>query len=194
MSGFWSSPIGQEIKGDAASAFLSDFSVIPDGTMALAAVKAANIVSKEATQYKEADRYIEITYKLIDGDFKNREVSQKIKVFTGKPEAIHRNLNMLKLVMDLCNFKPTHNNEPTNDDLGALVGKTLGIKIAEWSMPKADGGFMEGNFVREVHSSSGFKCETGIKQEVVHSRSSVDSAFSRNESGKVLDDLDGLPF
>lgn len=196
MSGFWTSPTGETITGDPSVAFIKEFSVIPEGTMAIAAIHAAIMVSKEATQYSEIDKYIDITYKLMDGDFKGREIHQKIKVFFGKPEAIARNLNMLKLVMDLCKFKPTHNGEPTNEDLRNLVGKVVGIKIGEWSAPKKDGGIMEGNFVREVHPSAGFKCETGVKAEVVHSRPNLDSAFSRNATagtdlgtGSLNDDL-----
>jgi len=137
--GFWSSELG-EITGNEHDSHLQDFSVIPDGTTALAEIKTCSVVESDATQYKEADKYIEVTYKIISDDFKKREVTQKIKCFNGKKEAIHRNLNMLKRLMTICNFRPTHNNEPTNQDLALMTTKIIGIKIAEWSMPKKEGG------------------------------------------------------
>jgi hypothetical protein len=195
MSGFWTSPTGHEITGSEKDSHLQDFSVIPDGTQALAAIKSCMVVEAAATQYKPEDKYIEVVYKIVSDEFKNREVTQKIKVFNGKPEQIHRNLNLLKRLMMLCNYKPTHNNEPTNQDLAAMNGKVLGIKIAEWSMPKADGtGVLDGNWVSEVHPAKDFKCETGVKMEVTHTNSPLDSAFSRNPKG-VGDDLESdIPF
>jgi hypothetical protein len=194
MSNFWVSPTGQEITGSAKDSFLQDFTTIPDGTTALAAIKSCSVVEAPATQYKEADKFIEVIYNIVSDDYKNREVTQKIKVFNGKPEQIHRNLNMLKRLFMLCNYKPTHNNEPTNQDLSAMVGKILGIKIAEWSMPKQDGGMMEGNFVREINDAKGFECNVGVKMEVTHTASPVESAFSRNPGGfsEVL--ADDIPF
>ena len=177
---FWTSPTGNPITGSPDKAFIKDFATIPEGTMALASIKSFEVTHTQANEFRDGEKFIEVKYKLIDGDFKNREVSQKIKVFEGKPEQIERNLNMLKLVMDLCSFKPIHNEEPTNDELSRMNGKIVGIKIGEWSMPKADGTTMDGNFVREVHASTGFVCETGVKKEVVHTNSAVETAFSRN--------------
>jgi len=194
---FWKSPTGKAITGNERDSFLQDFSVIPDGTMALASIKMCMIIEADATQYKEAERYIEVIYKLIDGEFKNREVKQKIKVFAGKPESIHRNLNMLKLLMTLCEFKPTHNEEPTESELGSLCDKIVGIKIGEWSIPTQDGGIIDGNNVREVHPSNNFECETGIKKEPAQSsptKSHVDSAFSRNAKDGFKDLNDDIPF
>lgn len=193
--GFWTSPTGQAITGDADKAFIQSFQTIPEGTTAVATIKVFEVVEKPATDYAEQSKFIQITYKLLEGDFKGREVQQKIKVFDGKPEQIERSLNMLMRVMKLCDYKPSHNNEPTTQELSTMCGKILGIMIGEWSMPKKDGtGVMDGNFVREVHSSEGFASETGEKAEVVqHTNSSVETAFSRNN--KPVDDLDeDLPF
>jgi len=191
---FWNSPTGQPITGSEKDAFIQDFTTIPEGTMAIGVIKSCTVEEKAETQYSDATKFINVIYKLADGDFKNREVTQKIKVYDGKPEAIHRNLNMLKLLMTLCGYDPSHDGEPTNEDLANLHGKVLGLKIGEWSMPRADGSIGEGNFVRELHPSAGFVCETGIKTEVVHTRSAVETAFSRNPRGvdPVLDD--GIPF
>lgn len=192
MSGFWTSPEGKEITGKLEDSIVPNFTVIPEGTMALAVIQSFKVENKEETQYKPAEKIIEVSYKITEGDFKNFEVRQKIKPFDGKPEAITRNLNMLKLIMDLCAYKPSHNNEPSNEELGRMCGKILGIKIGEWSVPTNEGKIIEGNFVREVHPIVGFKAEKGIK--VVHSHMELfDSAMSRNrESNNIT--KDDIPF
>ncbi len=196
MSNFWKSGTGSEIKGTAELAFMADFSIIPDGTTAISSIKSFEIIEKN-NEYTGPQKFMQITYKITSGDYRDREVKQKIKCFDGKPEAIDRNLNMLKLVMDLCGYKPTHHNEPTNQELMAMNGKVLGIKIRQWSLPKQDGtGNAEGNYVSEVHSPVNFVTETGVKIEPVISMPS-DSALSRNASSRMgiepsIDD--DLPF
>lgn len=196
MTNFWSSGTGKAITGDADSAFLPEFSIIPDGTTAKATIKTFEVVEKEATQYAAATRFLQITYKILDGSYKGREVTQKIKVFDGKPEQIDRNLNMLKLIMQLCNCKPTHAGEPTDADLAVMHGHIVGIKIREWSLPRADGSIMDGNFVCEVHPTANFETKTGVKLEVVHTRdeSITDSAFSRNDNLAATASDDDIPF
>ena len=137
------------------------------------------------------DKFYQVIYKLLDGDYKSREVTQKIKCFDGKPEQIQRNLNMLKLVMQLCELKPSTAKAPMDLELLPMLGKILSIKIGEWSMPKNDGGMMEGNFVREVHPTGSLATETGVKAEVVHRP--TDSALNRNAALLELAD-DGIPF
>ena len=190
---FWTSSKGEIISGDASKAFVPEFTIIPNGTAALAKIKLFEIIEKAATQYAEAQKLIQITWEITSGDYKGRTVTQKIKPFDGKPDQIDRNLQMLRLIMTLCNYAPTHNNEPTNQDLKQMIGRICGIKIREWSMPKQDGsGMMEGNFVSEVHSATDFVSESGVKVEHVHSMPS-DSALSRHS--RVMDTLDSdLPF
>lgn len=190
---FWQSELGA-ITGSEKDAFLPSFEVIPEGTKAIAHIKSCAIVETDDTQYKSADKFIEVKYKIVsEGDHKHREVTQKIKVFNGDAKQLHRNKNMLKLLMDLCEFKPSHSGEPTNQDLAQMVGKVLGITIGEWSMTKADGGIMDGNFVREIASSKDFKCEVGIKAEVKRTPPSVGSAFSRDKERRDQLDVD-IPF
>lgn len=190
MVSFWTSGTGEMPTGLPQDAFVSDFSIIPEGTSASAMIKSFTIVEKENKYSGTTDKFYNVVYRLLDGNFKSREVTQKIKCFDGKPEQIQRALNMLKLVMQLCDFKPSHNNAPGDIELITMVNKVVSIKIGEWSMPKADGGIIEGNFVREVHASGAIVTETGVKAEVVHRP--TDSALQRNATLPELDD--GLPF
>ncbi len=94
---FWTSGSGAPITGAPDKAFLQDFTVIPNNTMALAAIKSFMIAEENATAYcASASRYYQIIWKISSVDFKGREVKQKIKPFDGKPEQIDRALNMLK--------------------------------------------------------------------------------------------------
>lgn len=199
---FWQSEIGS-VTGDADDAFIKDFTVIPDGTMAL-----GKIMSFHKAEDKMKNAVYEIVWLLTDGDFKNRQVTQKIKAFDTDPKVRHRALNMLKLIYLMYKVKPGHTNEPSDIELKAFVNKFAGLRIREWSIEKQDGsGIMEGNFIAEVHPSQGFKCETGVKTVVTHTNNltpfghnqePLDSAFNRQKSynpssgdtmGMVEDDL-----
>lgn len=191
MSSFWSSGTGKQITGKPEDSFIGDFSVIPNNTQCLAQIKLFEIIKLS----DETPSHLSIIWKITSDDYKGREVNQKIKVFDGKPEQIDRNLNMLKLVMDLCQFKPSHSGCPTNEDLMKMHGKICGIKIREWAMPKNDGsGMSHGNFVAEVHPAQGFVCEIGTPMEInTSSINSLESAFSRN-SLPLLEVNDDIPF
>lgn len=178
---FWRSGSGELPLGTPESAFLRDFTTIPNNTMAIAKIVNFNNVTKENKYTGEIDKYLHINWLITEGDFKKSEVSQKIKCFNGTPESIDRNLNMLKLLMTLCNFSPSHSGAPTDDDLKKMIGKTCGIKIREYSIPKDDGSKpIQGNFVAECHPSHGFECHTGIKLEPQINNTPYSTALSRN--------------
>jgi len=196
MSNFWSSGSGRKITGAAEEAFLGDFTLIPDNTVADAMIKKFVIVEKHNDYTQITDKYFEITWKLVSGDFKNREVSQKIKAFAGKPEAIDRALNMLMLVMKLCDYKPSHTNAPVDAELAEMNGKILTIKVREWHMPKADGSMMDGNHVTEVHPCGALPTETGtlLPPQTRTPSERKDSALSRNPRVNEAELNDDIPF
>lgn len=181
MTGFWSSEHG-ELSGKAEDAFTRIFSVIPDGTCAIAKIE----------KFTLKDEQYAVDWLLTAGDFKGQHVFQKIKAFDKDSKKRHRALNMLKYLYSLYQIQPKHNNAPDDDDLRVFVGKFAGIKIQEWSMPKNDGpGFIEGNYVSEIYPAANFQCMTGVKAEVVHS--GVDSALTRNSRKQDVIEED-LPF
>lgn len=193
MSSFWLSGTGTAPTGKPEDAFIGDFTVIPEGSVATASIKSFTLVEKDNKHTGTVDKFYQIIWKLLDGDYKSREVTQKIKCFDGKPEQIQRNLNMLKLVMQLCEFKPTTADAPKDLELLPMLNKIASIKIGEWSMPKQDGGMMEGNFVRECWRSGEIATETGVKAVAVHTPTKgVESALTRNATMPELND--DLPF
>ena len=160
MMSFWDSQVGQ-VTGSAEDAFTPDFGEpIPNNTTAVAKI---DTFLNEKNQDK---KYLNIWWLLLDGDFKGRKVSQKIKVFDEDTKVRHRALNMLKYLCDLFKIE-VWPHAPSDQNLASFVGKVAGIKIREWSMPKQDGsGMASGNFVSEVHDSVGFQSVTGEKMEV----------------------------
>jgi hypothetical protein len=197
----WKLGTGKEITGTARDSFLNDFELIPDDTICDAIIKSF--------AYAEArgEKYLKIDWKIINGDFKNREVTQKIKIFSGKPESIDRHLNMLRLLMILFSY-PISDDIPTDYDLLFFINKIACIKIGEWHIDiiKENGmpDSLEGNNVREVHLIGTFAPETGIEKEYANNNKSVnnlitnnlDSALSRQKTiinqGLMVDDE--LPF
>jgi hypothetical protein len=202
MAGFWSSGTGKKITGSPDDAFVKNFSIIPEGTIADALIKSFKLEEKESSFDGSIEKFYGIEYKILNGDFANRTVNQKIKVFSGKPDQIDRNLNMLKLIMDLCQFVPSHGNAPTTEDLLPMQNKIVCITIAEYAIPTDDGKLIEGNWVREVHKAGSIAPETGVKvvndhkptvsEKIEHAP--VESALTRNAAKKadLLDD--DIPF
>ncbi len=186
---FWESEMG-EVTGKAEDAFAKQFSHIPDGTMALAKIESFTNQEHKDSGFK----YLNIEWALQDGDFRGQKVQQKLKVYGGDKydkdpaKTRHRALNMLKLLYQLFNMKPKHTNPPTDQDLALFAGKIAGIKIRE-TEPNEKG--KQYNWVAEVHSSQGFKSETGAGLPVVaHTAVSAYTAINN----VVIDPLDDVPF
>lgn len=176
---FWQSELG-EIDGTPDSAFAQSMVIIPDGTRATAKIE------KFTNSTRDGQSLLNIQWRLIDGDFKNRIVFQKIHVFDGEPKKRHRALNMLKLIYGLCGIKPVSADAPSDAFLAQFHGRMAGIVIQEW---QANG--KGGNWVSEVHPASGFVSETGTKLEVTHP---IESALNRNPRGADMALDDDIPF
>ncbi|MGE4118929.1 MAG: hypothetical protein AB7F29_13735 [Candidatus Nitrosocosmicus sp.] len=179
------------VTGEAKDAFSKTFGgVIPDGTMALARIDSFYNAEHEGM------RTINIDWELVDGEFVGRKITQKLKVIDADPrdrnpeKTRHRCLNMMMLIYKMFNVKPQSNAVPTDAELSVFSGKRAGIKIQE-TQPNDEGKVY--NYISEVHSENGFKCETGVSHAVVHVRPNVESAFSRNQSANSTLG-DDLPF
>ena len=177
---FWSSDLGQ-LTGNPEDAFTQSFSVIPDGTKAI-----AKIVRMYNVEHN-GEKRIEIDWELVDGEFKGRHVFHKLKVFDENSNKRHKALNMLMLIYKMFKVQPSSTEPPSDDFMKVFIGKHAGIKVQEW---ENDGKC--GNWVSEVHPSQSFKCETGVKMVVTSTPSAVESAFSRNpkvQTDVVEDDI-----
>ncbi len=199
MSNFWVNSNGAPITGNADKAFLGDFSLIPDGTSCKALIKSFKLVQKE--DYKgDSDEYYEIKWRLIDGEFKDREVPQKLKVFLGKSEAIDRNKEMMMLIMNMFNYQMNHDGILVDDDLRFFVNKIASVVIGSWVFPTVDKQtgkqmILEGNNIKEVHPAGTIETITGLDVSKKNKSSPVESALTRNSSNKAQETLnDQIPF
>jgi len=187
---FWSLSTGEAPTGTAEASFVSDFSIIPDGTTAPAQIKEFKL---EDSNQSYPSAFYEITYKVTDGQFKGREVRQKIKCFDAKPNIADRSLNMLKRVYDLTSHKPAHVEAPSTADLRPMVGRIVGIKIREFIGTKQDGTPSNGNYVSEVNKfDKDFEVVVGSKLEVPPT--AISSALTRNAVAGLPNDGSDIPF
>jgi hypothetical protein len=173
---FYQSLTGKPIDGLPENTFAAVFELIPNGTQAPAMIKTFEL--KEPAEF---DAHYQIVWKIVDGEFKGREVRQSIKAFDSNPDKKDRALNMMVRLFKLCEYRPSHQNAPTNQDLIPCLNKVFGIKIQEWSIVKPDGSISEGNWVSEVHKSDAeFPTVTGVKIIKTPKSSGIESALTRN--------------
>ena len=162
---FWTLSTNEAPKGDAESSHVKPMTIIPDGTQAPAQIK--EFVLAEPSQSYGKPCY-EVHFKICQGDYKNREVRLKIKCFDDKATIADRGLNLLKRIYDLTGHKPTHADAPANHDLAPMIGKIIGIKVAEFIGTNSKTGEpTNGNYVSEIHKADkDFETMTGIKLEL----------------------------
>lgn len=180
------------ITGSSDDAFVPELTIIPNNTCARAQISKIEVIEL-TNQYQGAQKFIQVSWKILNGDFKTREVKQKIKCFIGDENQLKRARNMLMLLLNLCQYKIPHDNEPTVFDLLPLTGKVLGIKIREWSMEKQDrSGIMEGNFISEIHlADDNFLTETGIK---LAPKIPKTSSYGHSDIPNIADTEQDIPF
>jgi hypothetical protein len=173
---------GVKPTGKPEDAFSNSFRNIPDGTQANAMISSAKV-----SVYDNEKTGINIAWKIVDGDFKGCIVNQSIKVFDKKDEKRIKALNMLKLIMVLCSFTPSHDGEPTDVDLASLKGNICGIKIQQWQMQnKKTGIWSEGNWVSEVHKD--IEVLTGIPLEPLPSNDATYNDAQNTDWSKPIED------
>jgi len=182
---FWKSELG-EINGSKENSFAgAAFEVIPNGTTARAFIK--NIITKTFNE----DKFYQVTWKLIDGDFKDYEVQQKLHVFDSNPKKSFRAKNMLRrfFIMFNCSL-PSHDNALSDEDLSVFNSKVAGIKIFEWETE--DGKC--GNWVGEAEiDTNEFKTQTGKKMERKNVKKSSLNEAGIDDNFNIIQD-DSIPF
>lgn len=187
MINFWTSGTGEVPTGNPEDAFIKEYGLIANNTKVLAKIVSA-FTHEGMNRYNSTnEKFIQIIWEIKEGEYKGRNVKQKIQCFLGKPEGIDKSLNMLKLLMKLCDFKPSHTNEPTVQDLNQLEDKVLGIKIRQKYMTSEDGKDIEWNSIDEIHPIHGFESQQG--ELIEHKKTGYESALQRNSSIKRIDDF-----
>lgn len=153
---FWQAKNGKPVDGSERNAFSSNTgSLIPNGTTASAIIN--NFELKEFN----GNRYYQVDWKIIDGDFVNRHVWQNIYPFEEDADRQARALNMMCRLLKLAEVELTHDMAPTNEDLYPTLNKPMGIKIGVWKDKNSDKP--PKNIINEVHRlDADFVTATGV--------------------------------
>jgi len=168
---FWNVD-GATITGNAKDAFTPSFAVIPDGTQAVAMID--DIIISD-----HYDNHINISWKLTTGEFLDRIVFQKIKVFEADSKKRIRALNMFMLLHKLTGVQLSQ-SEPSAQSIAPFKGKYAGIVIQEWDYEGKNG-----NYISEIYAVDGFESKTGTKIEIT----SVPKPISAIAQELAVDDV-----
>ena len=127
---------------------------IPDNTKAPAEIR------KVETKEWQGEKYFNVHYKLTAGDFKNRMIFQKFKVFAENEDGDKARIRLIKFIKACCTEVPKE--MPDETMLKQLEGIEIGLTISLFEC--TDG--VERNVVRWTDKlDSNFKIETGKKKE-----------------------------
>lgn len=182
---------GAAITGDESAAFSGNFATLPDNTQAPAMIKSFTV-----KEY-DGETYFQLIWKLVDGDFKNAEVKQRITPFDVDDNRAQRNMNMLYRIFGLLNHKTDYIELPTDSDLAVMRGQVLDIKIGN--------GYIQGEnrtWVREVWKSGELEVCTGETKvvtskpsgEPVREESMLEREARRKADASTTGRDDGIPF
>ncbi len=147
MSTFWSEEEAQTANGEFDGGG-GNFEPIPAGTQLIAAIKDAKIKSP-----KDDDDFIELQWSVLDGEFKNRAIFQKVRVFDQDQKKADKARKMLAAIDANCGGTLVKARvEPTGDMIrAALLGKPMRIVVEIWETENAQtGALISGNWVRSV--------------------------------------------
>lgn len=143
---------GTETSGNFEASTGGDFAPIPKGTI-------VKVIAEEVTweQFNADPEFISIKWSIVEGDYKNRKVFQKIRVQDSDPQKAQKANQMLGAInhnakggLEKLAHKPS-DQELTN----ALTFKPMLLKLEVWLIKQDDGTTKQGNWVSAVSSAQG---------------------------------------
>lgn len=156
---FWNLSDNTEIKNTGTfESGGGDFEPIPAGTQLKACIDDA------AWDDYEGDQFINITWTVLDGEFENRKVFQKIRVRENDSKKRDKALRMLAAIDANAGGKlMASGQEPDDNALQmALINKPMVIKVDIWEMNDR-----KGNWVQKVAPlASWVDADDGLDEEV----------------------------
>ena len=148
---FWNLSDGAQAAQQTSFESLTDIEPIPSKTVAKA------IISEAKWGEYQGDRYIDLTWTIIDGSYKNRKIFQKVRVNDADPKKVDKAKRMLAAIATnagggLFALK----SEPTSSDLAQhLTMKPMCITLMVWAFEdEQTGETKKGNWVSGISSSS----------------------------------------
>jgi hypothetical protein len=87
--GFWNLSDGKAVESKSEFELGGGFEVIPDGSRVLAAVEECK------DDQWEGERFFNLKWRILEGEYKNRIIFQKLKVFSSKEKQRDNAITML---------------------------------------------------------------------------------------------------
>ena len=146
MDNFWETEEPISTTGEFETGG-GNFEPIPAGTQLIAAIKDAMIDNTES----DGD-FIKLQWGVLDGEYKNRVVFQKIHVFSDDSKKAEKAKRMLAAIDANCGGALMKARvEPTGDSIrAALLAKPMYITVMVWETQDKAGKDISGNWVNAV--------------------------------------------
>lgn len=163
MAGFWNLSDGKEVESKSDFELGNGgFEPIPDGTRVLASVEECK------DDEWEGDRFFSLKWRILDGDYKNRIIFQKIKVFSKKEKERDNAITMLAAIDANAGGKlMSSGKEPTDFAIAsALANRPMILLLRIWEGKDKEGNKngKNGNYVAGVFSRPQTKASSAPKQ------------------------------
>ncbi|UCS82863.1 ssDNA annealing protein [Yersinia phage vB_YenS_P400] len=174
---FWNLSTGEAVKQESNFELSggNDFTPIPDGTRVLAAVEECKL--DEDRQEVGSDLF-SLKWRVMDGDYKNRIIFQKIRVFSKDTKKRDKAIQMLSAIDTNAGGKlMSSGNEPTAGSVAmALSNRPMILLLRVWEMDDSNkpGEKISGNHVGGVFSREATKPAKAPSKPAATTEPSVD--------------------
>ena len=179
MAGFWNLSDGKEVESKSDFELGNGgFEPIPDGTRVLASVEECK------DDEWEGERFFSLKWRVLDGEFKNRIIFQKLKVFSEKEKQRDNAITMLAAIDANAGGKlMSSGKEPTDFAIAsALANRPMILLLRIW---ESEDKKKNGNYVAGVFSRQKTKASSAPKQQ---------KAAQQPQAEPPMDFDDDIPF
>lgn len=155
--GFWNLSDGKAVESKSEFELGGGFEVIPDGSRVLAAVEECK------DDQWEGERFFNLKWRILDGEYKNRIIFQKLKVFSSKEKQRDNAITMLAAIDANAGGKlMASGKEPTDFAIAsALANRPMILLLRVW---ESEDKQKTGNYVAGVFSRQQTKTASAPKQ------------------------------
>lgn len=155
--GFWNLSDGKAVESKSEFELGGGFEVIPDGSRVLAAVEECK------DDQWEGERFFNLKWRILEGEYKNRIIFQKLKVFSSKEKQRDNAITMLAAIDANAGGKlMASGKEPTDFAIAsALANRPMILLLRVW---ESEDKQKTGNYVAGVFSRQQTKASTAPKQ------------------------------
>ncbi len=155
--GFWNLSDGKAVESKSEFELGGGFEVIPDGSRVLAAVEECK------DDQWEGERFFNLKWRILEGEYKNRIIFQKLKVFSSKEKQRDNAITMLAAIDANAGGKlMASGKEPTDFAIAsALANRPMILLLRVW---ESEDKQKTGNYVAGVFSRQQTKAAPATKQ------------------------------